>query len=242
MSLIRHHARQIALPVIVLLSGGVAAEAQDAPPDVPVIVTRGEATLKRAPDRAWLTVVTETREVRPENARRRSAETMTSVQNALRDAGVPADAIRTTGYSLTPEMDWDDGRGRLRGYLVRNQIEVRVDDLDRLPAVIDAANSSGSTALSIVGPRFDIKDDQSIQNEALQQAVQAALARAKAMAAGAGGSVGPIVRIEEQGMVTPYPRPMMAARAGVAEAAYDTPITPGEIEIHAQVVLTVELR
>ena len=74
---------------------------------------------------------------------------------ALSKAGLPADAVRTTGVSLQPDMEYTSGRSRVRGYIARNQIEARVDDLKKLAGVLDAAGSSGAT--SIAGLRFDIK-------------------------------------------------------------------------------------
>ena len=85
----------------------------------------------------------------------------------------------------------------MRGYIVRNQIEVRVDDLDKLGAVIDAAGASGAT--SIAGLRFDLKDRAVVERDALRLAVEDAMARARAIAAGAKATLGPILRIEEQG-------------------------------------------
>jgi hypothetical protein len=212
-------------------------------PPVPSIVTQGEATLKRAPDRAWITVSTEARDPQAAAARSRNAEAMTAVQAALKSAGVAADAIRTTQVSVTPEFQWNNGKSTLRGYVARNQIEVRVDDLDKLSDILDAANSPKNVALSVNGPRFDLKNERAVQSEALSAAVQDALQRAQAIATGAKRSLGPIIRIEDQntGMMPKQPIPMMMARA---EAASDvsTPITPGEIEIHAQVMLTVEMR
>lgn len=211
------------------------------PYSTPVVVTQGEAVVKRAPDRAWLTVATETRDARAEEARRLSAEAITAVQDALRKAGLGDDAIRTTGYSLTPEMDWKSGRGIVRGYVVRNQIEVRVDNLDQLPAVIDAATTARATTLSITGPRFALKDESSAQGEALRNAVTSAMNRARAIAAGAGRTVGEVLRIDDQ-VSTPFPPPQPLMRMAAAEDATSTPITPGEIEIRATVTLTVELR
>jgi hypothetical protein len=216
-----------------------------APPAPPVIVTQGEATLKRAPDRAWISVSTETRERLADDARRRGAEAMTAVRRALRSADIPADAIRTTGYSLAPELDWNNGRSTVRGYLVRNQIEVRVDDLDNLSDVIDAANASRNTSISVSGPRFDLKNSEAVEREALQMAVQAAMTRAAAIAAGARRTLGAIVRIEDQPMGRPQPPMPFAMRGATASmdaVAVETPITPGEIEIRALVSLTVELR
>lgn len=228
-----------------LLTVLLRPDAQAQVPSAPVasvVVTQGEAIVKKAPDQAWVSIATETREPKAVDARRRSAESMTALQAALRATGLPADAIRTTGYSLMPEMDWNNGRGTVKGYLVRNQIEVRVDDLDRLGDVIDTANSSKSTAVTVTGPRFGLKDEASAENEALRLAVQAAMARAQAIAAGARRQLGAIVRIEEQATAgfAPRPEPMMM-RMAKADAV-ETPISPGELEVRATVTVTVELR
>lgn len=229
-----------ALLACLLMSGPVvAAEAQLAPG--PVVVTQGEAVIKRAPDRAWLTVSTETRDSAAEKARALSAEGMTSLQEAIKKAGLTDDAIRTTGYSLVPEMDYKDGKGVVRGYVVRNQIEVRIDDLGQLATVIDTATTSRNSTLSITGPRFGLKDDASAQAEALRLAVTSALARARAIAAGAGRTLGTIMRIEDQNAAQSGPPQPMMMRMAAADSA-PTPITPGELEIRATVTVTVELR
>ena len=235
--------RNVLAVVAVLCLTATPAMAQMMPPPPPAIVTQGEATVKRAPDRAWLNVATETRDPKAAEARRRNAEAMTAVQNALKNAGVKADAIRTTGYSLQPDMQWDNGRSILRGYIVSNQVEVRVDDLSTLPDVLDAVNSPKGVALTVNGPRFDLKDEKSAQNEALRLAVESAMSRAQAIAAGAKRTLGQIVRIEDQnvGPIMAKPMQVTAMRASVAQDVA-TPITPGEIEVHAQVSLTVELK
>jgi uncharacterized protein len=95
----------------------------------------------------------------------------------------------------------------------------------------------------VIGPRFDLKNERAVQNEALTAAVQDALQRAQAIAAGAKRTLGPIVRIEDQHMGMPkQPMPMMMQRAEMAASDVATPITPGELEIRAQVTLTVEMR
>jgi uncharacterized protein YggE len=224
--------------VILLLASG-AAHAQAPPPPTPSIVTRGEAIVKRAPDQAWVSIAAETRASTPAEAQRLAAEAMTAVQAALKGTGLPADAIRTTGYSLQPDMQYEDGRARVRGYIARNQIEVRVDALDRLGAVLDAAGSSGATSLA--GLRFDIKDRRVVERDALKLAVEDAMGRAKAIASGAGAALGPILRIDE---FASEPRPMF--QAGVAmmdrSAAPPTPVSPGELEITAHVTLTVAIK
>jgi uncharacterized protein YggE len=217
----------------------VPAAAQVAAGEPQVVVTTGYAVLKRAPDQAWVSIAAERRAATPAEAQQLAASAMTAAQAALASTGLPASAIRTTGYSLQPDMQYEDGRSRVRGYIARNQIEVRVDDLARLSAVIDAAGGGGATSMDSL--RFDVKERAGVEREALRLAVQDALERARSMAAGANANLGDIVRIEEQRDM-PSPRPLMAMRvqSGVVQA--DTPVSPGEIEIEARVSLTVRIR
>lgn len=226
---------------VALLFAVTPVFAQTPAPIASVIVTQGEAVLKRAPDRAWIAVATETRDARAAEARRRNAEAMTVVQGALKSAGVQADAIRTTGFSVSPEFDWNDGRSVLRGYVVRNQVEVRVDNLDRLSDILDAVNAPKNVAISVNGPRFDLKDERTPRNEALAAAVEDAMSRARAIAAGAKRSLGAILRIDEHGMSSIQPPMPIAMRMSAAASEASTPVTPGEIEVQARVTLTVEI-
>lgn len=226
--------------VVVFMWMGAPAFAQDAG-DIskqPVIVTHGQASVKRAPDQAWVSIAAESRASAPAEAQRLNAEAMKAVNTALSRTGLAAEAIRTTGYSLQPDMEYVNGRGRIKGYIARNQVEARVDDLKKLGAVLDAAGASGAT--SMAGLRFDISDRAAVERDALRLAVQDAMARAKAIASGAGANLGPIVRIDEQYQSSP--QPMYAMRAGAGAATAETPVSPGELEIRAQVTLTVSIR
>lgn len=214
-----------------------SAAAQQAPPGPPVIVTHGDATIKRAPDQAWVSIAAETRAATAAEAQRTAAEAMKSVQSAIAKAGLPADAVKTTAYSLQPDMQYTDGRSRVRGYIARNQIEVRVDDMAKLSPVIDAAGSSGASSMS--GLRFDLRDRAAAEREALSNAVRDATARARALATGGGVALGAILRIEDSADVRP-PMPYMA-RTMTAEAGAQTPISPGEVEITAQVTVTFRI-
>jgi uncharacterized protein YggE len=231
--------RATGLLVVLLVAGAARPQAYRQQETAnPVIVTTGTASVTRAPDQAWVTIAAEGRGGTSADAQRLAAEGMTAVNAALAGAGIQAEAIRTTGFSLRPDMEYVNGRGRVRGYIASNQIEVRVDDLVKLGAVLDAAGASGATSMS--GLRFDVKDRASFERQALSMAVKDAMSRAQAMASGAGARLGPIVRIDEQSPGPPIDLPM---RMSVTESrAPETPISPGEIEIRVQVMLTVSIR
>ncbi len=219
------------------------ASAQTAPAAAidSLVSVNGEAVVKTAPDRAWVSIGSESRSRKPKEAQAQNAVAMTAVQQKLQSVGISRDAIRTVSFDLQLEVDWVDGRQVPRGYVARNSIEVRVDDIARVGEILDAAVGTGAT--SVHGVRFDLKERERAEREALRLAVADARARAEAAAAGAGMSLGRIVRIEEPGVTVVPPQPMMMARAAMAEQTEtSTPVAPGEIEVRARVTLTASLR
>jgi uncharacterized protein YggE len=220
-------------------AGVIAQEPSARTPREPVVVTSGSAVLQRPPDRAFVQVATEARSAQPRDAQAQNARAMTSVRERLKALGIPDTAVETRALELQPEFDYVDGRQKLRGYLARNVIQVRLDDIARVGDVIDATVNAGATSVQDV--RFDLKDRASVEREALKAAVGDARARAEALAAGAGRVIDRIVTIEEHRQeYTPIPRPMMAARAELA--APPTPVAPSEIEVRASVTLTATIK
>lgn len=206
----------------------------------PSIVTRGQAIVTARPDRAFVTIAAESRSRNSADAQKQNAAAMTAVLQKMEQAGVPKDAVRTVGYELQPEFDYANGRQTFRNYVARNTVDVRLDDIDRVGIVIDAAAAGGAT--TITGIRFDVRNRAALEREALRQAVADARARADAAAAGAGANIDRIVRIEEDGAPFEPPRPVMRMAAQAIERDVSTPVEPATIEIHARVTLTVSLR
>jgi len=216
-----------------------AAAQEQRPAEPPAIVTHGEGVLRRTPDVAFVTLTVETRSGNPRDAQQQNAAAAAAVLKRLADAGVPKDAIRTIGLRLDQEFDNVGGRRVARGYVARNTIEARIDDVGRAGELSDAAVQSGATALE--GIRFDLKDRPAAEREALRLAVADARARADAAATGAGRAVDRILRIEEEsGARVIGPRGPMFSVAAADRAA--TPVEPGLLEVRAAVTLTAAMR
>jgi uncharacterized protein YggE len=230
------------IALMLLTLGSTAAAAQQPPvPAEPVVVASGQGVVFAVPDRAWITISAESRAPSPREAQRLNAEAMRPVQDKLRAAGIPVDAIRTIGYDVQYEWDFVNNKRVGRGYVARNTIEVRVDSIDRVGDLLEIAAGAGATALG--GIRFDLKDQAKLEREALRLAVLDARAKADAAAAGAGRSIDRILRVEEQGVdVPPMPVRMMrqAAQANAADLA--PPISAGQMEIRARATVTVALK
>lgn len=225
--------------VLLALLFGAPVFAQSATDPSSVSVS-GEGIVKVAPDQAWVRIGTESRSKVSKEAQQRNAEVMTAVQQKLAALGIPKDAIKTVGIDLQPEFDYNNGRQTLRGYVARNTIEVRVDDFSKVGDVLDAAVGSGAT--NVHGLRFDVKNRDAVEQQALQLAVTSGMAKAQTIAAAAKRAVDRILRIEEQFVGGGGPQPV-AERAMMRMAAdASTPVEAGEIEIRAMVRVTVAIK
>jgi hypothetical protein len=228
--------------VVLTFAPEVSAQPQPPiPPDLPVVVVRGEGIVRMAPDRALVRVGAESRAREPKEAQTSNAAAMSAVLQKIAGAGIPKDAVRTLVVSLQQEFDYSGGKQTPRGYLARNIVEVRVDDLARLGEVLDASVSSGATTIQSLS--FDLKDRTKFEREALTLAVADATSRADAAASGARRTVDRVIRIDE--VVGPVIRPSQSAAFRVsadAAAASSTPVTEGEIEIRAEVTLTAVIK
>ena len=125
-------------------------------PSEPVVVVQGNSLVKAMPDQAWVTFAVESRSKNPKEAQSQNAKVMSAVQEQLRAAGISKDAMRTLSIDLHLESDWVNGRQVPRGYVARNTLEIRLDDIVRVGEVIDIAITSAvrvdaRPSLSIIG-------------------------------------------------------------------------------------------
>jgi uncharacterized protein YggE len=228
--------KTVATLMLSLLLSSFAAAQQ---PTEPQLIVTGEGVVKATPDQAWVSIGAESRSKVSKDAQQRNAETMTAVLQKIAAFGIPKDAIKTTAIDLQVEFDYANGRQTPRGYVARNTVEVRVDDLSKLGDVLDAVANSGATMIH--GLRFDVKLREQAEAAALQSAVKNAMAKSQAIALGANRSIDRILKIEElSGAGEPVPMVRQYAMAARADAS--TPVAAGELEIRASVRLTVGIK
>jgi uncharacterized protein len=228
--------KTVSLTVLGFLLCSSLAAAQTTEP--PQLIVTGEGVVKATPDQAWISIGAESRSKISKDAQQRNAEAMTAVLQKIAAFGIPKDAIKTTALDLQMEFDYANGKQTPRGYVARNTVEVRVDDLSTLGDVLDAVVGSGATMIH--GLRFDVKQREQIEAAALQSAVKNAMAKSQAIALGANRAFDRVLKIEElSGGGEPVP---MMRQYAMAKADASTPVAAGEIEIRAQVRLTVAIK
>lgn len=158
------------------------------------------------------------------------------IVSAVKSAGVAAEDVQTANVSVYPLQDSRGDEVVITGYQASIQVRAKVRDIEKLGAVISAANEAGANEIS--GPSFMLADDSDARKEAIKLAVEDAKKRAEAMADAAGKSVGAILSVSESNVSLP-----VYSRTGVAEdmAAGKVPIEAGQLDITADVTVTFEL-
>ena len=202
----------------------------------------GDARVTAKPDRVQIDVGVTTRAALSQDAASQNARELEAVLAAVRKAAGPTAVLRTLSYSLTPNYRYHpkEGEPTIEGYTALNVVQVQLDDLTRIGAVIDAATQSGANRVQ--GIQFTLRDQDTVRAQALREAATRARAEVDVLAAALGVKVLRILSVEES---SPRFVPMRvyggAARAMNAEAAPQTQVESGTLDVTADVTLSVEV-
>lgn len=222
------------------LFGALALHAAPAMADDPsrTISVGGQGTASGVPDQAQLSAGVSTVAATAAAALAENSRKMNAVFAALKRLGVADKAIQTSNFSVSPQYaDNPNGtRQRITGYQVSNQVNVILDDTNKLGLTLDALVAAGANDINSVS--FAIRDPDALLETARKQAIADARKRAETYAAAAGVSLGGVISIQENGGYEP-PRPMtvMAFRSKDA-----TPTAAGEQSVTANVTVMFELK
>lgn len=228
----------------VLFGSAAGAQPQDAPSERLLTVT-GEGNVHGAPDIALITlgVVSEASAAR--DALSANSQSMNRILAALKEDGSELRDLQTSGFSVEPiysqppadQNASEPFQAQIVGYRVRNNLTLRIRDLQKVGTLLDKVVTLGANSIS--GPTFTVDNPTPLEDEARRAAVAEALRKGKLYAAAAGITLGPIFRIDE-GYVQP-PQPIApGAMMRMDAAPSSVPIEGGELTF--QVTVTVSWR
>lgn len=221
------------VPGVALLLAAASASAQgaNAAPGVAFIESTGSAESRAAPDRATVTLSVQTRGLSAASVAAANARIQQRVLDTLASLGFRAPNVSTRSFNVAPNWDFSPQGRRQNGYVAHNAVMVRVSDLSRIGAIIDAALARGATGVDELAFASGAAD--SAERVAVREATAKARAEAEAMASALGGSLGPLLSASTLPEGRGYPR--LATAGGMARME-NTPITPTDIVVVAMVV------
>ena len=197
------------------------------------IVVAGEATVRRVPDLAVLSLSVTVRDKKSATARDEANRRASAILASLRELKIPDSDIQAPSLTVHPTHDYSKGSPRVTGYEAARPMAIRIADVDLLGNVLDRLVDDGVT--QVHGSSMELADPDAASREALAGAFAAARMRAEALAAAAGLLLGDPIRIEEEAGERPVPMPRGAMLRAVAAEAAPTEIAAGEVEITARV-------
>ena len=201
----------------------------------------GRGVVTVTPDIAVLRLGVEVQAASVAAAQSQAAETMDEVMEALTDNGVAKKDIQTQYFSIRQVTKWDREKEEevVVGYRVTNKVNAKIREIDTTGTVIDAVATAGGDLTRIDSIDFSVDDPSAYYQDAREEAMADAKAKAGQLAELAGGRLGKATYISESSQATP---PIY--RQDVYEEALpavETPISPGELDITLaiQVVYTI---
>ena len=209
------------------------------PPHHRITVT-GRATRLVTPDIATWSAATEGKGETQREAFATCSAALTALLAAVTTTAAKDARVSASGVYVSPE--WDE-RGRKRiGFVAGASVTIRAG-LEEAGRLGQLALDAGAVRLD--GPGYEVADIDAIQDELRADAVTAARATAERMASAAGRTVGPAIRISDQGADSGMGWAPQAkfSRAGAMEMSADAPpLEPDAQEIQAVATVTFELR
>ena len=198
------------------------------------VTGRGEVTAN--PDLVILNAGVEARARTVAEARDQAAQAMDQMIQVLTDRGIETGDIQTRFFNISPEYVWNEGRRRqeLVGFIVNNQVAVKIRDVGSVGLVIDELAEAGGDLVRIQGVRFTVEDTDELETQARTLAVQALMAKAQQFAQLTNVQLGKPVFLSESGGFAPRIQNFAEAaiaKAPVADQARSTPISGGELTV-----------
>lgn len=197
------------------------------------IAVTGEGRVSVAPDIAMLNLGVEITAPTVAEARDRAAEAMDGMQTAMNGQGVEDRDVQTQYFNIYPQYSYpENGVPQIVGYVVNNQVQVKVRNLDSVSAVLDAAIEAGGDAARVNGIQFTVENPQEFLADARREAVANARQHAEVLADAAGVTLGAPISINEaMNFNGPMPYPA-ATGARDAMGGGSTPMNPGEQDLY----------
>lgn len=202
------------------------------------LTVTGQGHVESVPDMATVRLgVTGQAKTAADALRENSAATR-DVLDRVMAAGVEARDVQTSGLNLSPI--WNNRQSSngeqpdIVGYMVTNQVTVRVRDISLVGQVLDDVVQNGANTFN--GLEFGLQDPGPATDEARKRAVAEALRKARIYADAAGVTLGAITEINEAGDYAP--QPMLRREMAMSDAV---PIAEGEVSVGSTVTVIFEI-
>jgi hypothetical protein len=217
--------------------GPVSLSSPQAP--IRTLSASGTGTIYVVPDLAYINIGVRTTADAVSDALEQNNGQAQAIATALTELGVEAKDIQTSSFNVYPAQDYTpDGQISRNYFVVENTVYVTVRDLTKLGKTLDAVVRSGANTIN--GISFDISNKDEALNQARQQAIEKARTLAKAIAGESGVTLGQLqsINVYTSGGTTP----MYDAKGGYNAMAASVPVSAGQLVLTVEANLVYEIK
>lgn len=224
--------------------GGASFVAQSAGAVGEGVAVVGTGSVSVDPDIAHVTYGVELQGDDPDALVSEATATMEAAMEAASAFGILEERTRTVEYNLRVETNRDRETGQPTGgviYHLRHQVRVTTDQLDTVGELLASLVNSGVNSIS--GVTFSVEDLSSLEQQAREEALSDAEARAEHIADQMGLSLGKPSFVTEVGGGGPVPVAQALGMGGGAmreAAAPDIESGSFTVSVNVQVVYTIQ--
>lgn len=208
------------------------------------ITVAGDGKVQAKPDVAHVGLGVRTFAATARDAMNQNNTDSAALIAKLQQMGVDKKDIQTGSINLYPQTnpspqtkEGANGPDQIVGYWANNSVNVTVRDFSKLGDILDGAITAGAN--SVNGVSFGIADDSKLRDQALQDAIKNARAKADLIAGGLGLKVTGVQSVSIDSYSVPSPYAVDTAMMGKGAAvAPSVPVEGGELTVMVTVRVT----
>lgn len=232
------------LLLVSLVLTSQTAGAQQAATPVHSITVRGEAVTRAVPDKADLRITLYREGKEAAEAKAQVDRLLETLREIASDFKIEEKDLHTQYTSVQPKYDYNSisGKHSLEGYVAQHSIVITLRDLERLGDLTQMMVNRGIDRVD--GVEYGLTQEQSLKEDTLVKAVEAAQKKAARLAKAAGRDAGEVLTIQEEGISMPSPMPNVVMYSESISSKSGSPGAPpsGELEIRASVTASYSLK
>ena len=212
----------------------------------PMISVNGTGSATSTPDMAMITLGVQRRAKSARDALNENNKAMAAVLAALKGEGIADKDLQTSNFNIRPQYQHfkrsstgGQKQPKIVGYIVSNQLSVRIRDLSKLGEIIDLTITLGVNSGGNI--RFMNENPDPIIAMARQKAMENAIRKAKTLTSAADVGLGKIMTISES---SHQPRPFAMQEMAMARnsSAPAVPVASGENSYSVNVQVSWEIK
>ena len=234
--------KTVALAAICATMATAAFAAPQGTFDTSEIQITGQASRSVAPSYAILTLGITSQNTNINAAKSNNDRIMSDLISRLANLGVDKKDIFTSNISINPTSDYQEGKRINTGYNVSNHVTVKINNLDNVGKVVDAAVSAGANDINNLSFQNDVS--QQLSDSLTTEAIQNGRLKAEVIAAALGRTLGPVKTVsisttETSSMDSGYYRNAVMLKAALETA---TPVEKGSLVVSQDANITYYLQ